>query len=729
MLIVRFSREVVLVFSGKLQEITNYPITNPGGNGMRFKLATGVLLLLVILFSGCTSSGLIIGSINGPTVIQGGTSVKYSIEASGDTGITWQWAVNPPGAGNFSAPDKAETEFNASFIGVEDAQMVKIQVVVTSDDGGPAIKTLDVKIQNEPVQDLLNIGEISGPSEVNMGESASFSIDVSGDTGITYEWSVNPIDAGTFDPVNGPSTTFTASNVQSDEEVSIEVVIESDNSTQRVRARALSIRYVGIPIDPDTPEPFISLLYNLVFDAGVEGDGDFVFSTSQGVELYSPFGDFKRLMDVDTCLGLASANKSAFDTGLGIMGISQSNGRNIPFYDDPALASGMVYGEPGDSGQFGQYNAGWWGGEPDPNFPDEENLTASSGAFSSGTAMPQGFAYHPNDPVYSMQRVYASMLIADADVDWPVERFMSSEDYALLMYHRAAGITPEDDGVFTGGEDFLLYFDYPKHLEIQEEATSLGLVPACTINNMGIIWDETNAPPSGDYMSERAGMEMSNVTDFEFDSHGRLIMVLTDAHAVAITDPVEFGQEIIVRRIIGNPTGSGSLQGEFDSPTAVAVDFRNGNFLVSDTGNSRVQVFRSDGTFLREIMNDIPDFVMGAIRIDDLGRVMVANIDWDSMCHLVISDDYGNEIEYGSLEGTVYDSVTGLPVGNTRMNLDFGDVHDEIMTDGDGYFKWRAIPPETYELWVEQYGYTHTPEEVVVNPGFKTILEVYITPQ
>ena len=48
--------------------------------------------------------------------------------------------------------------------------------------------------------------------------------------------------------------------------------------------------------------------------------------------------------------------------------------------------------------------------------------------------------------------------------------------------------------------------------------------------------------------------------------------------------------------------GRGTGKGEFDSPTGIAVD-RNGNFLVADTNNGRIEKFSPTGTFLEHHRN------------------------------------------------------------------------------------------------------------------------------
>jgi len=49
----------------------------------------------------------------------------------------------------------------------------------------------------------------------------------------------------------------------------------------------------------------------------------------------------------------------------------------------------------------------------------------------------------------------------------------------------------------------------------------------------------------------------------------------------------------------------GSGQGEFNTPHSIASD-AEGNVYVADRGNRRIQVFNSDGNFLREITIDVP---------------------------------------------------------------------------------------------------------------------------
>src|SRR6266481_945531 len=68
--------------------------------------------------------------------------------------------------------------------------------------------------------------------------------------------------------------------------------------------------------------------------------------------------------------------------------------------------------------------------------------------------------------------------------------------------------------------------------------------------------------------------------------------------------------------------GRGSDRGQFDAPTAIAVD-PNGNVLIADTGNGRIEKFSPTGTFVTSIGQfEAPS----GIAIDRAGNIYVAEI-------------------------------------------------------------------------------------------------------
>ena len=74
--------------------------------------------------------------------------------------------------------------------------------------------------------------------------------------------------------------------------------------------------------------------------------------------------------------------------------------------------------------------------------------------------------------------------------------------------------------------------------------------------------------------------------------------------------------------------GRGTGKGEFDSPAGIAVD-RNGNFLVADTNNGRIEKFAPTGTFLDVIgTKGSGQGQLGApngIAVDSTGNIYVAD--------------------------------------------------------------------------------------------------------
>src|SRR5438045_521940 len=83
-----------------------------------------------------------------------------------------------------------------------------------------------------------------------------------------------------------------------------------------------------------------------------------------------------------------------------------------------------------------------------------------------------------------------------------------------------------------------------------------------------------------------------------FVMQGRVVATITSVvAALALTSTACSAQTYSLLREFGY-TGSGP--GEFNSPTFVAVDPSSHNIVVSDTGNSRVQIFDPAGNYLGE---------------------------------------------------------------------------------------------------------------------------------
>jgi len=105
----------------------------------------------------------------------------------------------------------------------------------------------------EPTPGKLVVGNISGPANFNEGAQVNFSIQASGDTGITYSWSVEPATAGSFSSRTSSQTNFTASQVPSNTDAVINLNVTSSNAGPVWRALNVIINNINIGPDPNAP--------------------------------------------------------------------------------------------------------------------------------------------------------------------------------------------------------------------------------------------------------------------------------------------------------------------------------------------------------------------------------------------------------------------------------------------------------------------------------------------
>jgi len=683
------------------------------------RIFLSAFFILAIVISGCnTGGGLQVGEIEGPTTIGVNETAHYSVTVSNGTGLVYQWAVDPPSAGYFINTSSSTTDFFGVRGPVEDPFIIRVSV--SSNEYAPVVKELKARFV---VVEGLDISRIIGPRTIRANATSEYRNSATGDTGINYEWSVEPPSAGYFIFKNSQSAKFVSSNVQALTDASIIVTVASDLYGPETETLEVTIEpYNGDPSDIYPPEPFTNVWTSgPIFDIAMEGDGDMVFATYGGLLLYSPYGVLKRVMSNEFYVGLVTSNLGILDTGRGVVGISQqSNGIPDKAYDDAYVEGGVDHVT---------YNVAWWAGEPDPFNPDGEIPEASTAPFSIFTDIPYPVSYHPQTG-HAYQKVFAPLCIADSDVEWPVTNVVDPGigGAAILAYHKDAPGTPEFlRQVFEGGKDFVVYYDYPDYLAMYNEAQNLGVIPACATFSSFIMWD----PLSTDFMSDIPGLEAANIGDFEFDLAARLVIVVPDANCVVITQPVEFNQPIAVQTIIGNPAGiAGTAPGEFDNPTAVAIDYSNNNILVADTGNGRVQVFNQDGTFLFEFGGDDELFEPGAIRIDSTGSIIVLNT-----CPLMEQDDSvrvysatGGTVGYSLLGGNVYDAVTNEPLVNARIFFPDMLLPQEVVTNTDGQYVFVAIPAGDHLVKVQKYGYEAVEFHITPAAGNEYELDVYLEP-
>ncbi|HEX9745071.1 MAG TPA: hypothetical protein VGB30_06555 [bacterium] len=73
------------------------------------------------------------------------------------------------------------------------------------------------------------IGIISGPDAMDENTNAGFSVVATGDTGILYSWTVQPVTAGSFDTPGQSTVSFHSNSVQADLQATLRVTVNSDH--------------------------------------------------------------------------------------------------------------------------------------------------------------------------------------------------------------------------------------------------------------------------------------------------------------------------------------------------------------------------------------------------------------------------------------------------------------------------------------------------------------------
>lgn len=164
--------------------------------------------------------------------------------------------------------------------------------------------------------------------------------------------------------------------------------------------------------------------------------------------------------------------------------------------------------------------------------------------------------------------------------------------------------------------------------------------------------------------------------------------------------------------------GKGTGNGQFDSPTAIAVD-ANGNILVADTNNGRIEKFSTTGSFLTSIGSKGSGHGQfgdpNGITIDRAGNIYVAEASNHRVQKLAADGTFIAEWKgpdsgfYGPRRIAVGpdDSVYVVDQGRTRM-VKFSPDGQVLTTwgssgSGDGQFSDHtsvAVDPRTNKLYV-----------------------------
>lgn len=472
----------------------------------------------------------------------------------------------------------------------------------------------------------------------------------------------------------------------------------------------------GDELDPDTLTPYSQVDLAVILDFAFEKDGDLAISeASSGIHLFDTFGELKRNISsgVAPFNALISAGPNALDSGRGVIaaGTSVPGGGWTSFYDDEYVTGGTLGPSPPD----------WWfGGEAHP--PPDCNFSATSGVFENTDDIPRGIDIHPITGWLFLKIDNQKITLDGSDCDLdedeiPPKRNLGAGIIAMSPIAPMAGADPD---FYEGTSDWIAYHDLS-----DVQLVNMYGYPMVDASVQVFCWDETNPftmlPP-------RDGVETANVADFRFDAYGRLVLTLPNANAFAITDPVVPGEMIVTQRIIGGAQdGTSHNPGDFYGPTGVAIDPRNGEIYIADTGLNRVQVFDNQGNFIRMFGAGITEWTESgftaprAIEIDSLGNVYIATQEG-----LQIFNEFGQPVSYGSIEGYVKDKTSGVVLENVLVSISSTYRQYATATDGNGFFRFKSVPQGSHTLIANRSGYQAQYVNVFVNGGYNTTATIYL---
>jgi len=168
---------------------------------------------------------LSVSEIDGSSNIYETECEIYSIDANGDTGITYQWTCCPSWAGEFDSPNNSTSNFCPNNI--DNYQSVLLKVEVNSDHFNPIIRQIEVLISEHVCYFPPEI--IYGPLSMIEGTCESYVAIVGDPQTTTYFWSCDPWWAGYFTEPYMQSTKFCANFVDEDTVVGLRVDFDTDH--------------------------------------------------------------------------------------------------------------------------------------------------------------------------------------------------------------------------------------------------------------------------------------------------------------------------------------------------------------------------------------------------------------------------------------------------------------------------------------------------------------------
>jgi len=219
------------------------------------------------------------------------------------------------------------------------------------------------------------------------------------------------------------------------------------------------------------------------------------------------------------------------------------------------------------------------------------------------------------------------------------------------------------------------------------------IIVADTGNNRLQIFD-----PKGKYMA-KGGSHGSTRGDFEsllglaMDDNDQIYVVDQGNHRVQVMkfDNIKNGNISHVRNI----GERGDTDGKLSNPHGVCIDNRNGNVLITDKGNNRVQIFDKDGKFLHK-------FGKQGLNPGELDKPM--GIGLTSKGEIVVTGQNDNRIQVFDYEGQLIRQAVNVGgmrhifISQSSPNPPTDQYADDIYVANEGKGEIQILNSETLDI-------------------------------
>lgn len=192
-------------------------------------------------YGNCPDDGgcnLLVGNITGSSQIVGGDTGSFSVTASGDTGITYNWFSDPTD-GYFDNGTASTATFHA--LAVDSTKTFDVGVEVDSVNCEKVTKHFSVTVTKFTCS--YTVGLIEGSEMMLGGQSRGYSIMMQNYStqAVSFRWSVDPSSAGYFLRTDTKIVEFFANSVSSETPVTLEVDVESDDCGTVTKTKEVTV--------------------------------------------------------------------------------------------------------------------------------------------------------------------------------------------------------------------------------------------------------------------------------------------------------------------------------------------------------------------------------------------------------------------------------------------------------------------------------------------------------